>query len=227
MQRFAIYFTPAPESALAQAAAAWLGRDIYGNTLHALPAIPGITEERTQALLQAPRHYGFHATIKPPFRLKPGRTVEELQLGLEDFAARTSAFTLPPLHITMMGGFFCLRLQEPPALLALAAAVVRGFDDLREAPAAAELEKRRASGLSPNQEAMLLAWGYPYVLDEYRFHLTLTGPVHDLAEQKILARELESRFPSSLLDGLHCDALSLFGEEDAAPLRCLARYPLG
>ena len=42
-------------------------------------------------------------------------------------------------------------------------------------PGAAELERRRKAGLSAAQEKMLLRWGYPYVLDEFRFHLTLTG----------------------------------------------------
>ena len=226
MQRFAIYFTPSPESALAQAAAAWLGRDMYHKEMYPLPEIPGLTEERVQTLLQSPRHYGFHATLKPPFRLKPGCSPVMLEKRLEAFAASASAFILPPLRIELMSRFFCLRLEEPPKLIAMAANIVQAFDDLRQEPDAAELQKRRAAGLSANQEAMLQAWGYPYVLDEYRFHLTLTGRVQDQTEQEVLAAELAKRFPAPLLERLPFDSLALFVEEDKKPLRALARYPL-
>lgn len=226
MPRFAIYFTPAPESPLAQAAASWLGRDIWANPVSSRPPLSGLTTQRIHTLLQAPRHYGFHATVKPPFRLASGKTATELHRRLQAFAAKASAFTLPPLHLTMMGHFFCLRLQEPPALLALAAGVVRGFDDLRQPPTLEELNKHRAPGLTAHQETMLQAWGYPYVLDEFRFHLTLTGPVTDPKEQQYIADELERHFPAGVLEELSFDTLSLFMEEDSQPLRCIARYPL-
>lgn len=226
MPRFAIYFTPAPDSPLAQTAASWLGRDIWANPVSSQSPLSGLTAQRIDTLLQAPRHYGFHATIKPPFRLASGKTVTELHRRLQSFAAKASAFTLPPLRLAVMGHFFCLRLQEPPALLALAADVVRGFDYLRQPPSLKELNKRRAPGLTANQEAMLQAWGYPYVLDEFRFHLTLTGPATDLKEQQYIADELERHFPAALLEGLCFDALSLFMEEDSQPLCCIARYPL-
>ena len=37
------------------------------------------------------------------------------------------------------------------------------------------------SGLTDRQEALLTQWGYPYVMEEFRFHITLTGaldPAH-------------------------------------------------
>ncbi|NLZ17621.1 MAG: hypothetical protein GX087_07810, partial [Desulfobulbaceae bacterium] len=95
MQRFAIYFTPAPESDLAQAAATWLGRDIFNQGIYHLPEVHGLAKERVQALLQSPRHYGFHATLKPPFRLKPGCNAVMLEKRMETFAASESAFILP------------------------------------------------------------------------------------------------------------------------------------
>lgn len=226
MQRFAIYFSPAPETPLARAAAAWLGRDIRGKELQPLPVVSGLDPARLDRLLQSPRHYGFHATLKPPFVLKPGSCAEDLDKRLHTHAAGLSAFMLPQLKLALLGNFFCLVTQEPPALQKIAADLVRDFDDLRRPPTAMELEKRRAAGLSPNQEAMLQAWGYPYVLDEFRFHLTLTGPVTDPKERERVAEELERRFPAALLQGICFDALSLFREENARPLHCLARYPL-
>ena len=227
MQRFAIYFTPAPETPLAQAAAAWLGRDIWGNDLCPLPDIPGLDPAQLNSLLHSPRHYGFHATLKPPFVLKPGFCPADLDTRLQAYAATLSTFMLPPLKLALLGNFFCLRTQESSALQRLAANLVRDFDDLRQPPTVMELEKRRVAGLSPNQEAMLQVWGYPYVLDELRFHLTLTGPVIDPKERELVADALEHCFPAELLQGLCFDALSLFVEENSQPLRCIARYSMG
>ncbi len=226
MQRFAIYFTPAPETPLAQAAAAWLGRDIWGAARLPLPSVPGIDAGRLHSLLQGPRHYGFHATLKPPFVLKPEGCVADLDTRLHTYAAAAPVITLPPLQLARLDTFFCLRTKEPSELKRLAAGLVRDFDDFRQPPTAKELEKRRAAGLSANQEAMLQAWGYPYVLDEFRFHLTLTGSITDLKEQQCVAGELERRFPGALLQGLRFDALSLFMEENFQPLRCIARYTM-
>ena len=221
MIRLAIYYSPEPESPLATAAAAWLGRDIRGEEI-SRPAVPGLSETRLREILRAPFHYAFHGTIKPPFRLAPGVTIDEVAGRLEKFTAEWQPFPLPPLTVSSMHDFFCLRPTEPSSHLhILAARAVKDFDDFRQPASPAELAKRRKAGLTPSQENMLLVWGYPYVMDEFRFHLTLTGNVVDVREKKILRRTLQTRFPERMLKDLPFTGLSLFLEMDGKPMRLI------
>lgn len=227
MIRLAIYYSPEPESQLATAAAAWLGRDIRGEAI-SRRAVPGLTGTRLNKILSAPFHYAFHGTIKPPFRLAPGVTIEEVAQRLESFAAGWQPFSLPPLTLSYMHDFFCLLPAEPsPHLHVLAARAVEDFDDFRHPPSQEEIAKRRQAGLTPLQEKMLLTWGYPYVMDEFRFHLTLTGKVMDDREKEIIHRELQERFPERMLRDISFIGLSLFIEIDGGLMRIVDYFAFG
>ncbi|WP_223252672.1 DUF1045 domain-containing protein [Paracoccus mutanolyticus] len=74
-RRYAIYHLP--EGALGRMGTAWLGWDPRRGSPAARPvvrALPGDAE----ALTRAPRPYGFHATLKAPFRLAAGHGPDEL-----------------------------------------------------------------------------------------------------------------------------------------------------
>jgi len=227
MKRFGIYFTPAEESSLARAAEQWLGRDIWSPACITTPYLPGISEERTRELLRPPRHYGFHATLKPPFRVAINTKEEQIMQRLTRFADNRKSFTLPPLQLQLMSDFFCLRpASDCRELFLLAAEIVQHFDDLRLPPTKDEFMRRRAAGLSSNQEMMLQAWGYPYVMNEFRFHLTLTGKTTEQEERDKLTLALSDFFPAELRQSVELDTLALFVEEDSSPMYCLATFPL-
>ena len=138
--------------------------------------LPGCRSPRA-ALVAAPRRYGFHATLKPPFRLAEGADAA----GLDAAAARGGGGFAPfalRLRLGWLGGFLALVPEAaPPELAALAAACVTRARRLPGAAGAAELARRRAAGLDAVEAENLRRWGYPYVLDRFRFHMTLTGPV--------------------------------------------------
>lgn len=218
MIRLAIYYSPQPESPLATAANTWLGRNIHGKAI-ARPTVVGLSEFRLNEILSAPFHYAFHGTIKPPFRLAPGVTIEDVARRLQSFAAGWKQFFLPPLTLAYMHDFFCLRPAAPsPQLHTLAARATEDFNVFRHPPSKEELDKRRKVGLTPLQEKMLLTWGYPYVMDEFRFHLTLTGKVVESREKEAIHRELQQRFPESRLHDIPFSGLSLFIEKDGNPM---------
>jgi len=227
MIRLALYYVPDPASPLALAAASWLGRDERSGNFLGQPAIPSLTGARLREMTRAPFHYGFHGTIKPPFQLAPGISRERVMKQLEEFAAGQKKFALPPLELGCMDNFFCLRPKvKCQELNTLAERAVRDFDHFRKPPSAEELQRRRGAGLSAGQEAMLTAWGYPYVMEEFRFHLTLTGRICDPLERSILKEELNQRFPSQLLDTLLFDSICLMVEIDHAPLVLVRRIAL-
>lgn len=168
--RIALYYAPATDDPLHGYASAWLGRDAI--TGAALPQKPIAGVDIAEITADA-RGYGFHATLKPPFRIQ-GNLQAALHTARE-FAARTAPFALPPLNITDLDGFLALRESLPcPALHALADDAVTALDVHRAPPTEAEIARRKPEKLSPRQRDYLASWGYPYVFAEWRFHMTLT-----------------------------------------------------
>jgi len=168
--RIALYYAPEPHDPLHERASAWLGRDAFSGAELSQPAIAGIDIAEVTA---EARGYGFHATLKPPFRVQ-GDTQAALQAA-QEYAARTAAFALPPLQITDLDGFLALREAEPcPPLQVLADGAVTALDPHRAPATESEIARRKPDKLSPRQREFLAFWGYPYVFAEWRFHMTLT-----------------------------------------------------
>jgi len=180
--RVAIYYAPAVDDPLHRAASAWLGRDAQTGEAVTQPDIAGIAD-----LTAEPQLYGFHATLKPPMRLAPGRTWEELHAAATALADRLVPFDLPPLAVRDLHGFLALRETTPSEpLQALADACVAELDAFRAPPTEAELQRRRRSNLSERQDAMLVRWGYPYVFDTWFFHMTLTRRLDATEKQRLM-----------------------------------------
>lgn len=174
--RFAIFYTPEP-GALADFGAAWLGWDAARGTSCPHPELPGLPVPAS-VLTRIPRKYGLHGTIKPPFRLADGTDADGLTTALSAFCAEQAPVCLDRLTLSRIGRFLALTpVGDTAALASLAAATVAAVDHFRAPPTPQELTRRRASRLTCRQEALLLRWGYPYVMEEFRFHLTLTGPL--------------------------------------------------
>jgi len=168
--RIAVYYAPRPDDPLFAAAATWLGRDPESNAPAPQPILANIEEVTAE-----PRLYGFHATLKPPMRLSEGRQWFDVLEAATELADRTAPFELPTLAVSDVFGFLALRETTPcPPLQALADACVAHLDPFRAPPPEVELARRRRAGLTPLQQSMLQRWGYPYVLETWFFHLTLT-----------------------------------------------------
>lgn len=203
--RYAVYYLPEP-GALAEFGAAWLGWDVEAGAV--LPHLP--VEGLAQATAPA-RKYGFHATLKPPFRLSKGATASGLVAALDDLAARTAPATADALELSTLDGFLALIPRGDQADLArVAAACVTELDAFRAVATPEELTRRRAAGLTPAQEAHLTRWGYPYVLDAFRFHMTLSGRL-DAADCARLHAAAKSYLPS-MTAPFRLTHLSLAGE---------------
>jgi len=221
--RYAVYYTPAPDSDLAAFGAAWLGWD--SATGHSEPQ-PDLHDLDVAAITDTPRKYGFHGTIKPPFRLAEGQTPEALDTALATLCADAAPVALDGLRLARLGRFLALVPEgETAALAALAARAVKELDGFRAPATEAELAKRRAAGLSQAQDALLVRWGYPYVLEEFRFHLTLTGRLDpDTATQTEAA--LDPMLAPLSLRPYTINGLTLLGEDAAGRFHQINRYPL-
>jgi len=211
--RVAVYFTPPADHPLVRTAAIWLGRDAFSGERIRRGTVAGFDDLELDALTAAPRRYGFHATLKPPFRIAAGRSLDGIRACLAAFCRDRARLTIPALRLTEIGPFFALtaggRAEE--AIGALAGAVVRAFEPFRAPLIEAEVGRRQPERLNERQQRNLHDWGYPYVFEDFRFHMTLTGPVP--AEHRTLMRKLlHRRFASFIGEPLTIDALSLFRE---------------
>lgn len=174
-QRYAIYYTPS--GALAEVGASWLGWDIKTGTHVPHPVIDGLD---VAALTHRPRKYGLHGTIKAPFALADGTTEAMLTQDFEALCARLAPVAFTGLETHPIGPFIALApIGDQTGLGQLAANVVTALDRFRAPLSEAELARRRRSNLTPSQDNNLMAWGYPYVMEDFRFHMTLTGRIKD------------------------------------------------
>lgn len=226
--RHAIYWAPPREHPLWRAGCAWLGRDPETGETFAPPLLDGLDRARHAAITTEPRRYAWHATLKPPFRLSAGATEASLDAAIARFAAARSAFPAPALAVNLLAGFLALTPSAPGARLdALAAECVAAFDPFRTPADPDELARRRRAGLSARQEGLLARWGYPYVLEEFRFHLTLTARLPS-GEAEALRRALALHLADALAEPVMIDAIALYAEPaPGAEFLLLRRYPFG
>jgi putative phosphonate metabolism protein len=192
-ERYALYFAPAASDPLWAFGCGVLGRDaIAGTTAEIVPALVQVFPQWRQAA-DAAAHYGFHATLKAPFELAAGIDLETLRADLAATCATLSPVQLGMLKVAQLSRFVALVPVEPPAALAeLAALLVRGLDHWRAPLTLEDRARRSPDRLSPRQREYLDRWGYPYVLEDFKFHMTLTGPMAsgDLAVANELLEKL-------------------------------------
>ena len=222
--RYAIYFVPDPDTALYRFGAAVLGYDCFTGadipTLDALPVDARVWRELTRE----PRHYGFHATLKAPFRLAAEWTEAELIGEFVEFARGIdSAPSIEPA-VCLLQRFVAVVPQTSRAGLdRLAASCVGHFDKFRAPLTDADRSRRLASHLTTRQIEHIERWGYPYVFDDFRFHMTLTGALSADCEEAMLVY-LRGGLASNHGDGpISIDRLTLLRQDNpGAPFVVLA-----
>lgn len=195
--RCAVYFVPEVHSDWWQAGSQWLGRCAATGASYAPADIPGVTPAEFQACTADPRRYGWHATLKAPFALAAGQSLDTLRTALRALADTLPAFDMPPLRVSTLGQFLALRPQgDLTRINATAAACVTQLHALARPLNDTELARRRQAPLTPEQDRLLTEWGYPWVLDHFQFHLSLTGPLGTLAPdmQAALTQAAQARF---------------------------------
>jgi hypothetical protein len=223
--RYAVYYAPPPEHPLWQAGCDWLGRDPGApdgpGSVAGMPRRPDVVE---------PWRYGFHATLKPPMRLRPGHKERDFMDAVQRLARRTACFMLPRLTITTLGDFVALRTTWPLSpshpLRYLADACVSELDAFRAPPTLVEVAKRLAQPLDGEQRALLARWGYPHVFHRWRFHLTLSNSL-TLTKRRALLGVARAHFSTALHQPAPAQDLSVYVEPaPGAPFVLAERFAL-
>jgi len=224
MKRYAIYYAP-PNDAFAKAAAAWLGHDVQTGSAVAQPDLASLPRQMAD-LTSEPRKYGFHGTIKAPFRLADGVSPADLAAAVREVAAECAAAEMAGLQMINLQGFLAfVPIGDAAALTDMAAHIVRRLDPYRAELSEAEIARRRPHDLTPRQRKLLAIYGYPYVMEEFRFHLTLTGPMSD-AEHAIVAPLARAHFAGLVPQPFLLGDICLMGEHSTGRFHLLDRYAL-
>lgn len=223
--RFALYYAPPRESPWWTEGCAWLGRDPESDISLAAPQPPAL-QHPLRALTEAPRRYGWHGTLVPPFRLAPGVASHQAFEAACRWAQHQTGFDLQAEAATL-GNFVALRpatSEGDAQMRALAADALRTLAPLRAPLAAADLARRHEAPLTPRQRELLDAWGYPYVFEEFRFHMTLSSSLDDAHERDTLCAWWAQRVPQ--LGALPVHGAALFVEPaPGAPFVLWQRLP--
>ena len=215
--RHAIFACPDQDDPLTVLAARWLGRDAWSGGAVVQPDVPDIAE-----LTSFPRRYGFHATVVAPFRPADGVGAQDIDGALDVFVTEEAPIPLP-LRVDRLGAFFALVPDGPSAPLdAMAERAVRQFHPYRAEPTADETARRRPERLSERQREHLARWHYPYVMDEFRYHMTLTGPVPE-ADAARVRETIGAHFAADILAAHRVDALARYVEPEPASFFAIAR----
>lgn len=224
MKRYAIYYIP-PQDAFATAAAAWLGYDVQTGSFVGQPDFAGLPRKMAN-LTADPQKYGFHGTIKAPFRLADGLSQTDIAAATRMVAAECHSVEMAGLQMISLDGFLSyVPVGDVGALMNMAAHIVRSLDPYRAELTDAEIARRRPSTLTPRQRELLAIYGYPYVMEEFRFHLTLTGPMSD-AEHAIVAPLAKTHFAGVVPQPFVLGDICLMGEDSTGRFHLLDRYAL-
>lgn len=227
--RYAVYFAPEPGSALWQFGSRVIGYDAATGEDQSFLVPEGWTDRDWRDATAEPRRYGFHATLKAPFRLAEGATEAGLAEAFAAFAAGRPAPSPVPLRVELLDTFVALVPAAPsPGIAALEEAVLRAFEPFRAPLSPAERARRRPETLTARQRHALDIWGYPHVLEDFRFHMTLSGRLPSTRAPE--TRDALARLAAgqTLSGTIPIDRLGLFrqgaGEER---FRIVASAPLG
>ncbi len=194
LPRYAIYYVPSPDDELYRFGAELLGYDAFGGDNLDQPADARDAFADWYDLTADPRKYGFHATLKAPIVLADGRSEADLVAAFDRFVQTPREIPTIALVVRAIGSFIAVVPQSPvPALIQLADDCVRDFDSLRAPLTAHDRQRRLRSPLTARQIKYLDRWGYPYVFEEFRFHMTLSGSLAQARREPVLAF-LQHRF---------------------------------
>jgi len=225
--RYAIYYAPAPGSEFSRFGSDLLGYDAFSGEAQPFPeaVIQAVPDWRD--LTQDPRRYGFHATLKAPFSLTPNRTETELLAACELFATTPRRIPIIEPIIGSISGFIAVVSAHPPiGLLELATDCTTEFDSFRAPLTPEDRARRNPSRLTARQVDHLDRWGYPYVMGDFQFHMTLTSRL-SAERQGAILQLLQERFAGINLSTFAVDRIALFRQDEAkSEFRIMAHHHL-
>ena len=223
-KRYAIYYVPSENSELDLFGKCWLGWDPYKGvetTKSDLSKLPSF--KKFSSLVLTPKQYGFHGTIKAPFRLKNEYTYNDLENKVREISKQIHSFYFDQLIIKKLGNFIGLIPTNNLKINAVSNKFVEELDYLRDELSESEIKKRKPHKLTSNQKQMLFKWGYPYVFNEFKFHLTLTSKLNVVEIDEVF-RSLQNILKQVNLNKISFNNICIFGQKNDEKFYFVKRF---
>jgi 2'-5' RNA ligase len=210
--RYAVYFSPDDQSALAHFGQHVLGRSAeHDRSDQANSAFSD--HERWYTLTERPAYYGFHATLKAPFELSSTHRSDDLIQACSALATRHKPIVLSGLAPRRMGSFAALTLPvQPPTLSDLANDCVLALEPWRATISEHDIKRRLGQGLSERQVDQLTKYGYPYIFDDFLFHMTLSSELS--SDDSDFMQWLLAEYERYAIDDPLLDRIVLYAQTD-------------
>jgi hypothetical protein len=226
--RLALYYAPPVASAWWQAGCEWLGRDAQTGEAFDTPTPSALAALGVDAasVTKAPRRYGWHGTLVAPFRCAAGVTPIDVLSAAQHWSQHQKPFDMT-MKAEMMGRFVALRAAhaaDDETLRSVAASALHALAPLRARSSVEEIERRITPAMCDRQVRLLREWDYPYVLDEFRFHMTVSDSLEHPEMRTAIATSWTDRIAT--LGALPFSGAALFVEpESGAPFMLWQRLP--
>jgi len=214
--RYAVYFAPSDQSQLGAFGLHVLQRGACEND-HPL----------RQKVTEKAAHYGFHSTFKAPMELAKGCTEQGLLDAVDAYSKTKQRVRLTGLQPEIVNGFHALTLPESPEVDDFAADVMRTFEPFRAPLTEADRQRRHPDKLSARQRQYLESYGYPHVLEEFHFHMTLSKHIDSAEDSNSYHQWLKQWFEKTVTETPWLDLLAVFWQPNrATAFTRIAEFPV-
>lgn len=209
--RYAVYFSPPEADDLSKFSAGWFGWNAHNGKSVSYPILENLNYDLSDITKEQYR-YGFHGTLKPPFLLVDTKNLNDLKFALVELSKSIKKFEIPSISLKVLDRFVAIvPTTESKELTILAKKCVEKLDDFRQVESAKKIQRRRSTGLSKSEEYNLTRWGYPHVMDNFQFHLTMSGRLKPAVLKNVI-EVLNSELQGVLNKPLPIGEICLFGE---------------
>ena len=231
--RYAIYYAPPKESSLEEFGRYWFGWDPLNakliNNKHRINylnrfGIKNLINIDKNVLI--PKKYGFHGTLIPPFKLNKNYSTNTLFKKTEEIAKKFKKFKFYKFKLKKMNNFYAfVQNKKNNNINKLSNRLVRELFKFRSPLSKKEIDRRNPSKLSKLQLNILYKWGYPYIMSEFNFHMTLASEV---TGNKLYfeLKKIEKNKEIILNEINNFDKIYIFGENQKGMFENLENFSL-
>ena len=231
--RYAIYYAPPKESSLEEFGRYWFGWDPLNakliNNKHRINylnrfGIKNLINIDKNVLI--PKKYGFHGTLIPPFKLNKNYSTNTLFKKTEEIAKKFKKFKFYKFKLKKINNFYAfVQNKKNNNINKLSNRLVRELFKFRSPLTKKEIDRRNPSKLSKLQLSILYKWGYPYLMSEFNFHMTLASEVTGNKLYSEL-KKIEKNKEIILNEINNFDKIYIFGENQKGMFENLENFSL-
>ncbi len=231
--RYAIYYAPPKESNLEEFGRYWFGWDPLNakliNNKQRINYLNGFGIKNLKNIdknVLIAKKYGFHGTLIPPFRLNKNYSTNLLFKKTEDIAKKFKKFKFYKFKLKKINNFYAfVQNKKNNNINKLSNRLVRELFKFRSPLTKKEIDRRNPSKLSKLQLNILYKWGYPYLMSEFSFHMTLASEV---TGNKLYfeLKKIEKNKEIILNEINNFDKIYIFGENQKGMFENLENFSL-